>query len=102
MHPLIEQHQSAIRALCQKHGVKRLDLFGSAARGDFDEKRSDLDFFVEFIDYSAPAIPDQWFGLQEDLERVLQVPVQLVSTRDVTNPLFLDVANSHRVSLYAA
>jgi predicted nucleotidyltransferase len=102
MHPLIEQHQSAIRALCQKHGVKRLDLFGSAARGDFDEKQSDLDFFVEFIDYSAPAIADQWFGLQEDLERVLEVPVQLVSARAVTNPLFLDVANRHRVSLYAA
>jgi predicted nucleotidyltransferase len=100
--PLIQQHQSEIRALCQKHGVKRLDLFGSAARGDFKLQQSDLDFFVEFIDYSSPTIADQWFGLQEELEALLKAPVELVSVRTATNPLFLDVANRHRVSLYAA
>ena len=35
MLPLIEQHRTEIEALCRKYGVKRLDLFGSAARGDF-------------------------------------------------------------------
>ena len=34
--------------LCRRFGVRRLDLFGSAARGDFDPERSDLDFLVEF------------------------------------------------------
>jgi predicted nucleotidyltransferase len=101
MHPLIQLHQSDIRALCEKHGVKRLDLFGSAARGDFRSRQSDLDFFVEFVDYNAPTIADQWFGLHEDLETLLKIPVELVSARN-TNPLFLDVANRHRVSLYAA
>jgi uncharacterized protein len=47
--PMIEQHHSEIIALCRRFGVRRLDIFGSAARGaDFDPARSDLDFLVEF------------------------------------------------------
>ena len=45
---LIEKQQSNVEALCREHRVKRLELFGSATRGDFDPNVSDLDFFVEF------------------------------------------------------
>ncbi|MCC6680249.1 MAG: nucleotidyltransferase domain-containing protein [Phycisphaeraceae bacterium] len=102
MSPLIEQHRSQIEALCRKHGVKRLELFGSAARGDFDPASSDVDFFVEYVTYDSPAIVDQWFGLQEDLQDLLGVKVDLVSSRTVKNPYFLEVANRHRITLYAA
>jgi len=44
---LIDKHRKALIDLCQKYHVKRLDVFGSAARGDF-EKSSDIDFLVEF------------------------------------------------------
>lgn len=47
MHALIEQHKEAIRALCREFGVKRLELFGSAATDEFDPDRSDVDFLVE-------------------------------------------------------
>jgi uncharacterized protein len=42
-----------MRALCRRFHVRRLDVFGSAARGDFDPEHSDVDFIVEF-DRSAP------------------------------------------------
>ena len=32
----IELHREEFRALCRRFHVRRLDLFGSAARGDFD------------------------------------------------------------------
>lgn len=102
MPPQIEQHRAQIEALCRRHGVRRLELFGSAARGDFEPGRSDLDFFVEFIDYDAPDIADRWFGLQEDLDALLGTAVQLVSRRAVRNPFFLQVADRHKVTLYAA
>jgi predicted nucleotidyltransferase len=102
MLPLIVEHHDRIAALCRRHGVRRLELFGSAARGDFDSATSDLDFFVEFLSYDSPSIADQWFGLQEDLERVLGRAVDLTSARTVTNPYFLQSANRHRVMLYAA
>jgi predicted nucleotidyltransferase len=35
--------------LCRRYGVRRLDVFGSAARGaDFDVATSDVDFLVQF------------------------------------------------------
>ena len=99
---LIEQHREQISGLCRSHGVKRLELFGSAARGDFKPGVSDLDFFVEFVSYDDPKIADHWFGLQEDLERLLGCRVELTSLRMAKNPYFLEVATSHKVTLYAA
>src|SRR5271169_1453141 len=102
MIPLIEQNRPAISLLCNRFGVKRLGLFGSAARGDFKAASSDVDFLVEFADYNAPTIANQWFGLQEELERLLGVHVELVSLRTARNLYFLEVANRHKVTLYAA
>ncbi len=47
MIPLIERHHAEIEALCRRFGVRRLEVFGSAATGDFRDATSDLDFLVE-------------------------------------------------------
>jgi uncharacterized protein len=101
MIPLLKQHREEIAALCRKHGVRRLELFGSAARADFDPANSDVDFFYEF-DGDPSHLADRFFGLIEDLERLLGRKVDLVSSSDVHNPYFLQVANRHRITLYAA
>ena len=44
----IALRRDELRAVCRRFHVRRLDLFGSAARGDFDPQRSDVDFLVEF------------------------------------------------------
>jgi predicted nucleotidyltransferase len=98
----IETNRMSIAALCRKHGVRRLDLFGSAAREDFDAARSDIDFLVEFLSYADPMIADHWFGLQEDLAELLRREVDLTSMRTAVNPYFLAVANRSRVTLYAS
>ena len=99
---LIERNRDRIADLCRRHGVRRLDLFGSAARGhDFDPATSDVDFFYEFADYGSTSLADQYFGLWEDLEAALGRKVDLVGARDAANPYFLEVANRHRVTLYA-
>jgi predicted nucleotidyltransferase len=100
--PLIQENLEAIAAICRKHSVRRLDLFGSAATGDFHRGKSDIDLFVEFVSYDTPTIADQWFGLQEDLEKLLGCHVDLTSIRAAKNPYFLQVANRERVKLYAA
>lgn len=98
---LLERHREEITALCRKYGVCKLELFGSAARGDFDSTDSDVDFFFEF-DANPSALADRFFGLLEDLEQLLGRKVDLVSSRDVHNPYFLQVANQYRITLYAA
>ena len=68
MRPEILDKQGGLAGLCRKHSVRRLELFGSAARGDFDVATSDLDFLVEFLPLESGEHFDAYFGLLEDLE----------------------------------
>jgi len=101
MQALIQQHRDAIDEICRRHNVKRLEVFGSAARDDFDAQTSDVDFFVEFISYDSPHIADDWFGLHEELSRTLARPVDLVVPSAVRNQRFLDHARRTAITVYA-
>lgn len=48
MHTLLTHRRDQIAALCRLYGVRRLDVFGSALRDDFDASTSDVDLVVEF------------------------------------------------------
>ena len=100
---MIEQialHRDELRALCRRFHVRRLDLFGSAARDDFDPEHSDVDFVVEF-DRSAPQHPfDAYFGLKE--EALFGRKVDLVELSAVRNPYLKASIEQSRENLYAA
>ena len=98
----IEQHRPELLALCHKYGVRRLDLFGSATRQDFDPNRSDIDFVVEFNDFTVENAADRFLGLMVDLEDLFGRRVDLVSYRAIRNPYFKQVVDETRVPLYAA
>jgi predicted nucleotidyltransferase len=102
MTELITKHRDQVVALCQKYGVRRLDIFGSALRADFDPETSDLDFAVEFDDLRIGNAADRYLGLMVDLEDLFGRRVDLVSYRAVTNPYFKRVLDDSRVTLYAA
>ncbi len=38
----------ALADFCRRHAIRRLSLFGSVLRDDFDPGRSDIDVLVEF------------------------------------------------------
>lgn len=98
----LERNRAEIEDLCRHYGVRRLRLFGSATRGDWDPKTSDFDFVVEF-DYSSPMRPsDQYFGLKQDLERILDRPVDLVCYPAICNRFFKEEVDETGVELYAA
>ena len=46
MHPMIESHREALRALARRHGVRSIKVFGSMARGAAGPD-SDVDLLVE-------------------------------------------------------
>jgi predicted nucleotidyltransferase len=97
MHPAIAQHRPGIAAICQRYGIRRLEVFGSAARAsDFDPARSDADFLVEFAsDVSSPG-SSAIFGAKADLEALLGRGVDLVEPGAVRNPYVLASINRHR------
>jgi uncharacterized protein len=102
MNDLIEQHRATLLGLCKKYNVRRLDVFGSVLRGDFDPRSSDLDFVVEFNDFNVETAADRYLGLMVDLEDLFGRAVDLVSYRAIRNPYFKQVVDQTRVSLYAA
>jgi len=75
----IAEKREALAEICRGYGVARLEVFGSAARGiDFDPKRSDFDFLVEFDQRSDLPPLEQFFGFADALEQLLGRPVNLV------------------------
>ncbi|TVQ54422.1 MAG: nucleotidyltransferase [Phycisphaerales bacterium] len=66
MFSLIKSKLDALHALCKRHHVRALYLFGSATRDDFEPETSDLDFLVEF----QPEVRVT-FRMLDDVEREL-------------------------------
>lgn len=99
---LIERHREDLLRLCREYDVRRLDLFGSAAKGNFDPQRSDLDFVVDFNNLNVENAADRFLGLLVDLEGLFGRRVDLVSYRAVRNPYFKQVIDQTRITLYAA
>ena len=99
---LLESKRQGIAALCQRHGVRRLEVFGSAVAGRFDPETSDLDFLVEFQPLGPGQRAEAYFGLLEGLEALCDRPVDLVMTRAIRNPYFLQAVQRSREVLYAA
>ena len=67
----VAERTADIQRLCGRHHVQRLAVFGSAATGEHRSGTSDFDFVVEFPSLPAGAYADSYFGLLEDLERLL-------------------------------
>jgi predicted nucleotidyltransferase len=84
MHPLIEAKRGEIATVCRQFQVRRLEVFGSAARGtDFDLAHSDADFLVEFDPEHARDPLEEFLGLQASLSDVLGRPVDLLARSTV-------------------
>src|SRR5215207_391356 len=75
---IVEDRRAEIAALWERYGVKRLDLFGSAAGEGFDPEASDLDYVVSFEKRDPPELFDRYFGLEEDLVALFGRRVDLV------------------------
>ncbi|MFH0810945.1 MAG: nucleotidyltransferase domain-containing protein, partial [Pseudomonadota bacterium] len=103
MMPFSADTMRHLAALCTKHRVQRLAIFGSAGGDRFDPATSDIDFLVEFLQPASPIDhADQYFGLLEDLECLLKRPVDLVELKPIRNPYFRRSVEQTRTVLYEA
>lgn len=103
MHPILFEKRGAIAAVCQRYRVRRLDVFGSAARGtDFDTSRSDVDFLVEFDADPRNARLADWLDLKLALEAVVGRSVDLVEHGALRNPFVRADVDRSRQAVYGA
>ncbi len=99
---LIEKHSSEIRQICSQFNVSRLEIFGSALTKDFDRTSSDIDLLVEFKPLKQGQYADFYFGMLEALKNLFGRDVDLVMTKAIKNPYFLQKINQKRQVLYVS
>lgn len=93
---------AALAELCAANGVRRLAIFGSASREDFDPGRSDLDVLVKLEAATSAEYAERYFRLREELARLTGRRVDLMTEASLTNPYLERRIAAERISLYAA
>lgn len=102
MNKQVEEKLPEIIALCKKHRVNSIALFGSAATDSMNEN-SDIDFLVQFaeeidvLDYA-----DNYFSLLDQLRKLMGKEIDLTSIKSLKNPVLIEAISSTKVDLYAA
>jgi uncharacterized protein len=99
---IVDDKREALAALCRKHGVVRLFVFGSALRDDFRPDKSDIDVLVEFGPMSGHDKAHAFFNLLDELSELLGTHVDLVMVGAVKNRYIAREIEQTKLELYAA
>jgi hypothetical protein len=99
---LIQNKLDEIIAACKQHHVEAISLFGSAAKNTMHED-SDIDLLVEFSDaIDVLEYTDNYFSLLDQLQKVLNRKVDLLSGKSLKNPVLKEEIYQSKIDLYAA
>ncbi len=75
----IEIDQERIDDFCRTRGIRKLSVFGSVLRDDFDPANSDVDVLAEFESGALDGIGLQYFGYGSELGMILGRKVDFCS-----------------------
>ena len=92
----IEELRSIVAPVAERYGVDKVYLFGSVARGDFDEN-SDYDFCIERGKIRSIFVLSGFF---QALQEAVGHEIDLVTTKSIP-PEFLSRIMAEGVELYA-
>jgi len=98
---LIEKNKDRLHELCKKYDIKTIYLFGSATIDEFKDS-SDFDILISFQDIPYDKYTDNYFELHEELEKLFNRKVDLVTERSLSNPFFKESVEESKQLLYAA
>ena len=96
---IIDKNIDKIKALCNKHKVARLFVFGSILTENF-KKSSDIDFLVDFSGVELYDYADNYFDLKKSLENILNRQVDLLEDKAVKNPYLRQSIDSSKQLIY--
>lgn len=91
---ILAEKRDKILEVAKRHGVKKVQVFGSQARGE-SGKDSDVDFLIELE--RGRSLLDI-IGMKQDLEDLLQLKVDVVTERAVS-PYIRDEILSQAITL---
>ena len=86
-----------IAAFCHARGIRRLSLFGSVLREDFDPERSDVDVLADFNPGALKGIGFRYMRYENELSKLLGRKVDFCSR---LNPYIEPDVRSEAVAIY--
>jgi predicted nucleotidyltransferase len=75
----IQIDREKVAAFCRARGIRKLSLFGSVLREDFDPARSDVDVLAEFEPDALKGVGFRYFGYGEELAAIIGRKVDFCS-----------------------
>ena len=94
----LEEIKKVAMPACREFKVKKLDLFGSLARGEATAA-SDVDLLVEFEEPDLH-LSKRFFGLLHHLEDTLGREVDLLTVNSLRNPYLRHRVLKERMNIY--
>ena len=88
-----------INRLCSNHKVKQLYAFGSVLTNKFTNE-SDVDLVVDFDPIDVSLYADNYFDLKFSLQKILNLPIDLLEEKAIKNPYFRQNLNQQRRLIY--
>jgi len=71
--------RNRIAAFCRERGIRKLSVFGSVLRADFDPGRSDVDVLADFAPGALDGVGLRYFGYGDELSQILGRKVDFCS-----------------------
>ncbi len=97
---LITSNIEGIKQLLAANMIEQAYVFGSAAKGDFDEN-SDVDFLVKFRTDLTPLEKGEfWWNLHDELRNFLKREIDIVTVNSLKNPYFIKEIDETKVLIY--
>ena len=100
MSSVLGKNKGKLAEVCRRFGVRRLEVFGSAVREDFDPAKSDFDFIVSFADKTPGTYADRYFDFAAAIEKLLGRRIDLLTERSIRNPYFRREVEAARQIVY--
>lgn len=97
--PIITNNLQQIKDICQKHYVKELYVFGSAAKNEM-KADSDVDFSYVMKEVPNEKTANNFFDMLSTFEELFKTRVDLVPMNGLRNRIFIEELNNAKQLLY--
>jgi uncharacterized protein len=95
----IDKHIKRLSALCRRHHVDKLYLFGSGTSDNFKEN-SDIDFLVSFNKIELALYFENYSTFKEKLKALFKREIDLLEEQTLKNPILIKSINKNKELIY--
>lgn len=96
---LVDSKKDDLAILCRRFAIRKLEVFGSAAKDTFDPQSSDLDFIVDPGEYER-SVADRFLDFADALETLFGRPIDLITEDSIVNPYFRKAVKAVRKTVF--